>query len=68
MPQDQEGLLYAEVDLANIAVAKAAYDPSGHYARGDVVRLMVNKNPRRTCINFGEGVTEGGQWTEAKAD
>lgn len=37
-------------------------------SHGDVVRLMVNRNPRRTCINFGEGVTDGAQWTEAKAD
>jgi aliphatic nitrilase len=66
MPQDQEGILYADIDLSMIAIAKAAYDPSGHYARGDVVRLMVNRSPRRTSINFGEGVTEGGQWTEAK--
>ena len=68
MPQDQVGILYADIDLSTIAVAKAADDPSGHYARGDVVRLMVNRSPRRTSINFGEGVTDGGQWTEAKVD
>jgi nitrilase len=43
-------------------------DPSGHYARGDVVRLMVNKTPRRTSISFGEGVTDGSHWTEARPD
>lgn len=68
MPQDAEGILYADVDLSSIAIAKAAYDPSGHYARGDVVRLMVNRHPRRTSVSFGEGPTEGVQWTEAKAD
>lgn len=68
MPQDQEGILYADIDLSTIAIAKAAYDPAGHYARGDVVRLMVNRHPRRTSINFGEGVTEGAQWTEAKVE
>lgn len=37
-----------------IAIAKAAYDPTGHYARGDVVRLMVNRSPRRTSVSFSE--------------
>jgi len=68
MAQDQEGLLYADIDLANIAVAKAAYDPSGHYARGDVVRLMVNKSPRRTTVGFGQGGSEDGRWTEAAVE
>jgi nitrilase len=52
LPQDQEGLLVAEIDLDAIAMAKAAYDPSGHYARGDVVRLMINRNPRKATVDF----------------
>ena len=62
LPQDEEGILYADIDLSMIAIAKAAYDPSGHYARGDVVRLMVNRNPRRTSMSFAEG-----GWSEAAA-
>nr|AAR97420.1 nitrilase [uncultured organism] len=68
LPQDTEGILYADIDLANISVAKAAYDPSGHYARGDVVRLMVNRNPRHTSVAFGGGAGEAATWTEAKAE
>jgi hypothetical protein len=30
---DQEGIVYADIDLAMIPVAKAAADPAGHYAR-----------------------------------
>ncbi|MEP6720311.1 MAG: nitrilase [Variovorax sp.] len=68
MPQDEEGILYADIDLASISVAKAAYDPSGHYARGDVVRLMLNRNPRRTQVTFGEGAGETSHWSEASVE
>lgn len=68
LPQEQEGILYADIDLADIAVAKSAYDPAGHYARGDVVRLMVNRNPRRTSMSFGEAQGEIIDWEDGKAN
>ncbi len=37
-----EGLVYADIDLSMIAYAKAAADPTGHYARPDVARLLFN--------------------------
>jgi nitrilase len=67
MPQEQEGLLYADIDLAHIAVAKAAYDPAGHYARGDVLRLMVNRNPRRSSVSFDDDGSDGAHWVAGKA-
>ena len=45
LPADQEGLLYATIDLGMISVAKAAADPAGHYARPDVTRLLFNNRP-----------------------
>jgi aliphatic nitrilase len=47
LPEDAEGILYADLDLANIAIAKAAADPVGHYSRPDVTRLLLNQSARR---------------------
>jgi nitrilase len=43
----EEGLVIAEIDLSLITLAKAAADPSGHYARPDVTRLLLNQQPSR---------------------
>lgn len=40
-----EGILYATVDLNRIAEGKYDFDVTGHYARPDVFRLVVNEMP-----------------------
>jgi aliphatic nitrilase len=47
LPEDQEGLLYADIDLGLISMAKAAADPAGHYSRPDATRLLLNNRRRR---------------------
>ncbi|MFE2416349.1 nitrilase-related carbon-nitrogen hydrolase [Streptomyces hokutonensis] len=47
LPEDAEGILYADIDLTAIPFAKAAADPVGHYARPDVTRLLLNRSERR---------------------
>lgn len=47
LSEDQEGLLFAELDFNAITVAKSVADPAGHYARPDVTRLLINRNRTR---------------------
>ncbi|MDZ5077671.1 carbon-nitrogen hydrolase family protein [Nesterenkonia sp. HG001] len=47
---DEEGILYADLDLSAILAAKNAADPVGHYSRPDVLQLRFNdqQQPRVT--------------------
>jgi nitrilase len=47
LAEDQEGILYADLDPTLITLSKATADPVGHYARADAVRLVVNRGKRR---------------------
>ncbi|MCG8636822.1 MAG: carbon-nitrogen hydrolase family protein [Desulfobacterales bacterium] len=38
----EEGILYADLDLADVTRAKVDFDVTGHYARPDVFQLKVN--------------------------
>jgi nitrilase len=50
MPEGQEGIVYAELDLGMISLAKAAADPAGHYSRPDVTRLLLDKTPGERVV------------------
>jgi nitrilase len=45
LPENEEGIIYADIDLGMISLSKSAADPAGHYARPDVTRLLLNKTP-----------------------
>ncbi len=47
---DQEGIITAELDLAEVARSKFDFDVVGHYARPDIFRLTVNTEPRPAVI------------------
>lgn len=47
LAEDEEGILYADLDPTLIVLAKAVADPVGHYGRGDAVRLVINRAKRQ---------------------
>jgi nitrilase len=42
---DQEGTLFADLDLAEVARGKFDFDVVGHYARPDIFQLIVDERP-----------------------
>jgi nitrilase len=63
LPETEEGLVYADIDLGMISLAKAAADPAGHYARPDVTRLVLDKTPGDRVVlkrRTGSEMTRGG--------
>lgn len=44
---DEEGILFADLDLGEIPRGKFDFDVTGHYSRPDVFQLWVNEDPQR---------------------
>jgi nitrilase len=66
LPEKEEGLVVADIDLGMISLSKSAADPAGHYSRPDVTRLMLNKTPgdrvvAHTLPGMVVGDTEAGE-------
>lgn len=55
LPEGEEGLVTADIDLEQILISKMGADPVGHYARPDVLRLMVNRRPASPVVSFESG-------------
>jgi len=43
---DQEGILYAQLDLTEVVRGKYDFDVVGHYSRPDVFQLIVDEEPK----------------------
>jgi aliphatic nitrilase len=52
--ENEEGILYADIDLSAIALSKSVADPTGHYSRPDVTQLVFNNKPQRPVIGTYE--------------
>jgi nitrilase len=55
---NQEGTLYADLDLSQLAMTKAMLDIAGHYARPDVFQLSVNRSERTMVRSVFDGSPE----------
>ncbi|MGR9090238.1 MAG: hypothetical protein ACU85U_06625 [Gammaproteobacteria bacterium] len=44
LPDNAEGILYADIDLGAIPIAKCFADPVGHTARSSVTQLLPNRS------------------------
>ena len=49
---DQEGMLFAELDLSEVVRSKFDFDVVGHYARPDVFQLVVNEKPAMPVVQM----------------
>jgi nitrilase len=55
---DTEGILTAEIDVAEIARAQYDFDPVGHYSRPDIFSLSVDKREKRAVNSFIAGIDQ----------
>jgi len=44
---DQEGILSIDIDMGEVVRARYDFDVTGHYARPDIFRLIVDESPKR---------------------
>ena len=48
---DEEGILYADIDLQECVKHKLHHDFSGHYNREDILQLYINRDARNSIMN-----------------
>ncbi|WP_051600587.1 carbon-nitrogen hydrolase family protein [Eubacterium sp. AB3007] len=53
LPDDQDGIVYADIDLNEILQAKAMVDPVGQYSRPDIFCLHINKGDNPHTVVTG---------------
>ena len=50
---DEEGILYAELDLAEVVRSRFDFDAVGHYSRPDIFQLHVDERPK-PAVQYSE--------------
>lgn len=54
LPEDEEGLVMADIDLDWITIAKTVADPAGHYAKPDATQLLLHRGSKRPVVYKNE--------------
>lgn len=63
LPADEEGIVYADIDLSMIEGAKYVLDPTGHYSRPDIFEVTIDRRKKlavRSIVDAPEGAATGG--------
>jgi nitrilase len=66
--REQEGILYAEIDLVQMRAAKWEFDVAGHYARPDVFQLTVRTGVQPMITAQEIGSPKNTQFREVTLD
>lgn len=48
--REEQDILYADVDVERVAIARRSFDVAGHYARPDIFTLHVNTERQRPVV------------------
>ncbi|MHA3902781.1 nitrilase-related carbon-nitrogen hydrolase [Castellaniella sp. WN] len=51
---DEQAILYADLDLDDVARSRLDFDATGHYSRPDIFNLIVNERPQQPVTFTGE--------------
>jgi nitrilase len=63
---DGEGILYAELDLAEVVRSRFDFDAVGHYSRPDIFQLQVDERPK-PAVQYFDGLKTSTESNEKKA-
>ncbi|MFT4823748.1 MAG: aliphatic nitrilase [Halioglobus sp.] len=58
IPEQEEGLVIAELNFEEITMAKVFADPAGHYSKPESTRLLLDKTPMKAVVHSES--SEGG--------
>lgn len=53
-----DGLVYCDIDLGQMGHAKAVVDTVRHYARPDLLQLLVDNTPQKHVVKRGDGAAQ----------